>query len=194
LFSLLGPQALVYDQLGIVQTRTGNRAPFTAPRNAYQTSDGVWLGLSASAQSIAERVMKIVGRPEMIDEPWYSDHHGRLEHQDELDEIIGDWIAERTAKEVLDAFAESEGAIAPMYSIKEIFDDPQYQARETITTVTHPELGPIRMQNVVPRMLRTPGRIDHPGPRLGEHNEEIFVGKLGRTESELMSLREAGVI
>jgi len=65
---------------------------------------------------------------ELIDEPWYSDHHGRLEHQDELDEIIGSWIGERTADEVLDAFAESEGAIAPMYSIKEIVDDPQYQA------------------------------------------------------------------
>jgi crotonobetainyl-CoA:carnitine CoA-transferase CaiB-like acyl-CoA transferase len=194
LFSLLGPQALVYDQLGIVQTRTGNRAPFTAPRNAYQTRDGVWLGLSASAQSIAERVMKIVGRPELIDEPWYSNHHGRLQHQDELDEIIGNWIAERTADEVLDAFADSEGAIAPVYSIKEIFDDPQYQFRETITTVDHPELGPIRMQNVVPRMSRTPGRIDHPGPRLGEHNEEVFGGQLGKLESELVRLREEGVI
>jgi formyl-CoA transferase len=194
LFSLLGPQALVYDQLGIAQMRTGNRAPFTAPRNAYETRDGVWLGLSASAQSIAERVMKIVGRPEIIDEPWYSDHHGRLEHEDELDEIIGDWIAKRTATEVLEAFAESEGAIAPVYSIKEIFDDPHYQARETITTVMHPQLGPIRMQNVVPRMSRTPGRIDHPGPQIGEHNEEVYLGMLGMSESELGLLRKEGVI
>ena len=92
LFWVLGPQALVYDQLGIVQGRTGNRAPFTAPRNAYLTKDGRWLGLSASAQSIAERVMRIVGRPDLIEEPWFADHMGRIEHVDELDEIIQGWI------------------------------------------------------------------------------------------------------
>ena len=113
LFWVLGPQALVYDQLGIVQGRTGNRAPFTAPRNAYLTKDGRWLGLSASAQSIAERVMRIVGRPELIEEPWFADHMGRIEHVDELDEIIQGWIGERTAEEVLAAFAEGEAAIAP---------------------------------------------------------------------------------
>ena len=76
LFWILGPQASVYDQLGIVQNRTGNRAPFTAPRNAYQSKDGRWLGLSGSSQSIAERVMRLVGRPELIDEPWFADHDG----------------------------------------------------------------------------------------------------------------------
>ena len=88
LFWLLGPQSLVYDQLGLVQERTGNAAPFTAPRNAYETSDGKWLGLSASAQSIAERVMHIIGRPALADEPWFRDHTGRLEHADELDALI----------------------------------------------------------------------------------------------------------
>ena len=95
LFWILGPQASVYDQLGIVHNRTGNRAPFTAPRNAYLSKDGRWLGLSGSSQSIAERVMRLVGKPEMVDEPWFQNHAGRLEHQDELDEAIAAWIAER---------------------------------------------------------------------------------------------------
>ena len=97
LFWLLGPQALVYDQLGHVQNRTGSSTDWTAPRNAYQTSDGRWLGLSASSQSIAERVMHLVGHPEVVDEPWFGDHTGRVEHQDVLDEYIGGWIAEHTA-------------------------------------------------------------------------------------------------
>jgi crotonobetainyl-CoA:carnitine CoA-transferase CaiB-like acyl-CoA transferase len=194
LFSVLGPQALIYDQLGIVQGRTGNRAPFTAPRNAYQTKDGRWLGLSGSAQSIAERVMKICGREDLIDEPWFADHMGRLEHVDELDEIIQGWIGERTTEEVLEAFAEFEGAIAPIYSIEDIVKDPQYAARETITRIPHPKLGSLLMQNVIPKLTETPGRIDHAGPEIGEHNGEIYLGELGLTESELAELKEAGVV
>ncbi len=194
MFWVLGPQALLYDQLGIVQNRTGNIAPFTAPRNAYQAKDGRWLGLSASAQSIAERVMKIVGREDLIDEPWFRDHTGRVEHMEELDEIIQGWIGERTTEEVLEAFAEHEAAIAPIYSISDIFEDPQYQARDTVTTVEHPKLGPIRMQNVIPRLSETPGRIDHPGPELGEHNREIYMGELGLSEDDLAALEEEGII
>jgi crotonobetainyl-CoA:carnitine CoA-transferase CaiB-like acyl-CoA transferase len=194
LFWLLGPQALVYDQLGVVQGRTGNRAPFTAPRNAYQTKDGRWLGLSASAQSIAERVMRIVGREDIVSEPWFGDHIGRLEHVDELDEIIQEWIGRRTTEEVLERFAEAEAAIAPIYSIEDIVRDPQYLARETITEVPHPKLGSILMQNVIPRLSETPGRIDHAGPELGEHNEEIYLGDLGLSRQELADLDEAGVV
>jgi crotonobetainyl-CoA:carnitine CoA-transferase CaiB-like acyl-CoA transferase len=193
LFWILGPQTLVYDQLGIVQGRTGNAAPFTAPRNAYQASDGRWLGLSASAQSIAERVMHIVGHPELVDEPWFTDHEGRIAHADELDALIQDWIGQRTTEEVLEAFAEGQAAIAPIYSIAEIVDDPQYAARETITTVDHPQLGPIRMQNVIPKMSETPGRIDHAGPALGEHNDEVWA-EVGLTPERLADLRERGIV
>ena len=194
MFWVLGPQALVYDQLGIVQSRTGNRAPFTAPRNAYRAKDGRWLGLSGSAQSIAERVMRIVGREDLIEQPWFRDHTGRLEHVDELDEVIQDWIGRHTTEEVLAAFAEHEGAIAPIYSIEDIFLDPQYAARETIATVQHPKLGPIRMQNVIPRLTLTPGRIKHPGAELGEHNRDVFIGELGVSEDEFAELERLGVI
>ena len=101
LFWILGPQSTVYDQLGLVQQRTGNRAPFTAPRNVFITRDGTWLGLSASAQSIAERTMRLVGRVDLVAEPWFADHTGRLEHQDELDAAIGAWIGERDTPDVI---------------------------------------------------------------------------------------------
>ncbi len=194
LFWILGPQTLVYDQLGIVQGRTGNRTPFGAPRNAYQARDGRWLGLSASSQSIAERVVRLVGREDLIGEPWFRDHTGRLAHADELDAIIGRWIGERDSEEVLQAFAQFEAAIAPIYSIADIVLDPQVQARETITTAEHPKLGKVRLQNVIPRLSKTPGRIRHLGPELGEHNHEIFVEELGYPEEELAKWKKEGAI
>jgi formyl-CoA transferase len=194
LFWLLGPQALVYDQLGVVQGRTGNRAPFTAPRNAYQTRDGAWLGLSASAQSIAERVLRLVGRPDVVGEPWFADHQGRIAHQDELDEIIGGWIGQRSQEEVMEAFAEHDAAVAPIYSIADIFKDAQFAARETITTFEHPDLGPVRLPNVVPGMSRTPGTIRWLGGRLGEHNRAVYVEELGYSDDDLETWREQGIV
>jgi formyl-CoA transferase len=194
LFWILGPGASVFQQLGIVQDRTGNRAPFTAPRNAYQASDGRWLGLSGSSQSIAERVMRLVGRPDLLDQPWFADHAGRLEHQDELDEAIGAWIARHTTEEVVAAFEDQHAAIAPVLSIAEIFEDPQFLARETITTVDHPRLGPLKMQNVIPRLVETPGRIAFPGVELGAHTREVLHGELGYDDATLRSLADAGII
>ena len=193
LFGVLGPQSIVYDQLGLVQGRTGNRAPFTAPRNLYRSADGKWLGMSATTQSTSERTMCLVGRSDIVDEPWFANHAGRLEHQDELDEAIGSWISERDAQEVVDRFAEAGAAIAPILDIADIFEDRQYRARETITSVEHPVLGPVRMPNVVARLSETPGRVATAGPGLGEHNGEVL-GALGYGPADLAELAQEGVI
>ncbi len=194
MFWILGPQASVYDQLGVVQTRTGNRAPFTSPRNAYQAKDGRWLGMSASSQSTAERVMTLVGRADVIDEPWFVDHAGRLQHQDELDDAISAWIAARDTHEVISEFERVGAAIAPVNTIEDIFADPQFQSRDYITTVEHPKLGPLRMQNVLTRLSESPGRIRSVGPDLGSSNREILQDLLGYSDADLVKLEEAGVI
>ena len=194
LFWLLGPQALVYDQLGVVQGRTGNRAPFTSPRNTYKAKDGRWLALSASSQSIAERTMMIIGRPDLIEKPWFSDHVGRLENQDELDEAIGLFIAERSTEEVLTAFEKGDAAIAPIYDIADIFNDPQFIERKTIVSVEHPKLGPLMMPTVIPTLSETPGSIRSCGPELGEHNRQILVEQLGYSERDLIELESDGII
>lgn len=194
LFWILGPQVLVYDQLGTVQGRTGNAAPFAAPRNAYESKDGKWLGLSASAQSIAERVLRLVGRDDLIEQPWFADNAGRVEHAGELDEVIQKWIGERSADEVIAAFEEAGAAIAPMYTVDELVNDPQFQARETIIRVPHPQLGELRMQNVIARLDRTPGHVRFPGRDLGEDNEEVYTGALGMSAERLKHLRDAQVI
>jgi crotonobetainyl-CoA:carnitine CoA-transferase CaiB-like acyl-CoA transferase len=194
LFWLLGPQSLVYDQLGKVQGRTGSSTDWTAPRNAYLTRDGRWLGLSASSQSIAERVMRLVGHPEVVDEPWFGDHNGRVENQALLDEYIGTWIAERDYEEVAAAFEAQQAVIGPIYSIADIFEDPQYQARETITTVDDPKLGPARVQAAIPRLTATPGRVRHLGGDLGQDNRSVLVDELGVSPDELERLRRHGVV
>ncbi len=180
IFTVLGPQPIVYDQLGVVQERSGNRSVNNAPRNAYETKDGHWVAISTSAQNIAERVMRLVGRPEYIEEPWFQKGSERAKHADELDEAVGTWISARTRDEVVEAFDEAGAAVAPIYSIADIVDDPQYKALETITSVDDPELGPIKMQNVLFRLSETPGGIQWSGPKLGQHNEEVYGGTRDR--------------
>ena len=115
-----------YDQLGEIQQRTGNRSVNNAPRNTYRTKDGRWLAVSTSAQSIAERVMRLVGHPEVIDEAWFASGEERAKHAAELDGMLDPWIAARTAQEVSEAFSQAEAAVAPVHDIAAVFEDPQY--------------------------------------------------------------------
>ena len=193
IFTVLGPQPIAYDQLGVIQERTGNRSNNNAPRNTYQTKDGKWVAISTSAQNIAERVMRLVGRPEFIEEPWFQKGSERAKHADELDEAVGRWISERTTEEVVEAFEEANAAITPIYNIEDIMQDPQYQALDSIITVNDPELGPIKMQNVLFRLSETPGEVKWSGPQLGEHNEEVY-RELGIDKKRLEKLKAEGVV
>lgn len=193
IFTILGPQPIAYDQLGVVQERTGNRSNNNAPRNTYRTRDGKWVAVSTSAQNIAERVMRLVGRPEFIDEPWFQKGSERAKHADELDEAVGNWISERTTDEVVEAFEEANAAITPIYDIEDIMQDPQYEALDSIISVEDPELGPIKMQNVLFRLSETPGEVRTTGPRLGEHNEEVYK-ELGIGDERLRELLQKGIV
>ena len=193
LFQITGPLVMAYDRLGVVMGRIGNRIAYSAPRNAYRTADGRWVGVSGTAQTVAERLFRAIERPELIDDPRFATNNDRLDHIDELDELIGGWIGSHTLDEVMEAFEREDAAAAPIYDASQIVADPQYEARETIVTVDDDELGPVRMQNVTPRFERTPGRIRHAGLPLGAANEEVY-RKLGITAEELDRLRADGVI
>ena len=193
ILTVLGAQPTVYDQLGIVQQRMGNRSANNAPRNTYRTAEGKWVAVSTSAQPVAERVMRLVGRPDVIAEPWFATGHGRAAHADELDAAVGRWIAARSLDEVVSAFEQAEAAVAPIYDVADVLADPQYQALQSVVTVADPELGPLKMQNVLFRLSDTPGHIRTTGPRLGEHNAEVF-GRLGIDAEGLADLARQGVI
>jgi crotonobetainyl-CoA:carnitine CoA-transferase CaiB-like acyl-CoA transferase len=193
ILTVLGPQPTVYDQLGEVQPRRGNRSSNNAPRNTYRTRDGRWVAISTSAQSVAERVMRLVGRPEFLEEPWFASGAERAKHADELDEVVGEWIAQRDRADVVAAFEEAQAAVAPIYDVKDVLADPQYAALGSILTVDDDELGPLRMQNVLFRLSGTPGHIGSAGPRLGQHTGEVL-SRHGVADDELERLRERGVV
>ncbi|MEU4085076.1 CaiB/BaiF CoA transferase family protein [Streptomyces aureus] len=193
ILTVLGPQPIWYDQLGHVQPRTGNRSANNAPRNTYRTADGSWVAVSTSAQSVAERVMRLVGRPDVIDEPWFATGADRARHADVLDGAVGAWIAERTQDEVLAAFEKAEAAIAPVQDVRGVMSDPQYQALDTVTRVDDPELGPLRMQNVLFRLSATPGAIRWAGRPHGADTDAVL-GELGLTAPEIEALRAEGAL
>ncbi|MET7801378.1 CaiB/BaiF CoA transferase family protein [Streptomyces decoyicus] len=193
MLTVLGPQPLWYDQLGHVQPRTGNRSANVAPRNTYRTADGSWVAVSASAESVAERVMRLVGRPEVIDEPWFATGAGRARHADELDTAVAGWIARHDRAEVMAAFEKAEAAVAPIYDIREVMADPQYQALGSITEVPDDELGTLRMQNVLFRLSETPGAIRWAGRPHGADTDEVLAA-IGLTGPEIDGLRAAGAL
>ncbi|TXS50982.1 CaiB/BaiF CoA transferase family protein [Streptomyces sp. t39] len=193
ILAVLGPQALWYDQLGYVQPRTGNRSRNNAPRNIYRTADGGWVAVSTSAQSVAERVMHLVGRPELVDEDWFATGSGRADHADELDGAVGSWIARQSCTDAIAAFEKAEAAIAPVYDIRDVYADPQYQALGTITEVPDPELGPLRMQNVLFRLSETPGAIRWAGRPHGADTDEVLA-ELGLSPADITALRTEGAL
>src|SRR5919205_2429234 len=193
ILTILGPQPTVYDQLGIVQNRTGNRSNNNAPRNTYRTRDGKWVAISTSAQSIAERVMRLVGHPEVIDEPWFKSGAERARHADELDAAVGGWIGQHDFNEVVRAFEEAHAAVAPIYDVVDVLNDPQYQALQSIIDVPDQELGHVKMQNVMFRMLGTPGQVRWPGHRIGQDNEAVYA-EIGIGPERLAELHAKGVV
>jgi|SRR5579875_640334 len=171
---VLGAQATVFDQLGIVQRRSGNRSANNAPRNTYRTRDGRWVAVSTSATPVAERVMRLVGRDDLVAQPWFATGRGRAQHADELDEAVGRWIGEHDLEEVVRRFDEAQAAVAPVYDIQQALADPQYRALETFIRVPDPELGSVLMQNVPFRMQATPGRVRWAGEPLGASTDAVL--------------------
>jgi crotonobetainyl-CoA:carnitine CoA-transferase CaiB-like acyl-CoA transferase len=193
ILAMLGPQITRWDQLGTVQPRTGNRSVNNAPRNTYRTADGLWVAVSTSAQSIAERVMTLVGRPEFIHEPWFATGAGRAEHADELDDAVGAWIARRPRAEVIEAFDDAQAAIAPIYDARDIMADPQFQALGTIHTIVDENLGELRMQGPLFRLSADEPVIAFTGRPPGADTDAVLA-ELGYAPDEIDALRTDGSI
>ncbi len=193
LFNILGPQAANLRLTGKVKARTGNRSTTTAPRNAYRTKDGRWVCLSASIQKMAERLFRAIGRPELIEDPRYATNSERLRHADELDAIIGGFIAQRTQAENVGFFEKSEVTIGPVYDIAQILEDPHVIERELVADYPDSDMGAFPMHHVVPRLSGTPGAIRAPAPKLGEHNRALLA-EVGVDEVAYAKLVAAGIV
>ncbi|MBR7194628.1 CaiB/BaiF CoA-transferase family protein [Gordonia sp. SCSIO 19800] len=191
---LIEQSVLVYDQLGEIQTRFGNKWDISAPRNTYLTKDGKWIAVSGSAPSIAKRIFAAIGQPHLSDSPDFGDPQQRLRNADAVDAAVADWIGERTCDEAMAVFEREQVAAAPVYDASQLLDDPHLRARGTYAPVDDPDLGPIRMQAPVPRFSETPARVTHSGRALGADNDYVYRKLLDLDEQTISRLGRDGTI
>ncbi|RMB61366.1 CaiB/BaiF CoA transferase family protein [Tessaracoccus antarcticus] len=193
ILALLGPQITRWAALGTVAARTGNRSSNNAPRNTYRTRDGKWVAVSTSAQSIAERVMTLVGRPDFINEPWFASGAGRAAHGSELDEAVSAWIVARDRVDVVAQFEEAQAAVAPIYDAADISVDPQYEALGTIITLPDDDLGEVAMQGPLFRLSDGVPPVRFTGRAPGANTDEVLA-ELGFSPRDVALMRHEGSI
>lgn len=162
---IMGPLPAAWDSMGYLQPRLGSSIPYSIPRGTYQCSDGAWVALSASAESVAGRLIETMGGGE---DSRFNSFQSRFENREALEELTRTWIGSKPSAEVIKIVEAADAAIAPVYNMQQVIEDPHFIARESFTRVDG-----ILMQNLVARMSKTPGKINSVGHKLGEHSEEI---------------------
>ncbi len=194
IFAMLEPQMANYRLSGQVKPRTGSRSTNTAPRNAYQTKDGGWVGLSSSTQGVFVKLMKSLGRPELVDDPRFRTNSDRIRHLDEIDGIVRDYIAGITLAQALEQFDRDGVTIGPIMDVAGLDEDRYIAEREALIEVPDDEMpdGWLPMHGEIPRMSRTPGILRNAAPRLGQDNDALLLPLLGA--EELARLKAAGVV
>jgi crotonobetainyl-CoA:carnitine CoA-transferase CaiB-like acyl-CoA transferase len=174
LFAIMGPQAAQYRLTGKLKPRTGSRSTNSAPRNAYRCKDGKYVGLSGSTQTMAERVLRTIGRPELVDDPRFRTNSDRLKNVEELDAIVAEFFSRYTQAEAVDLMEKAEVTVGPIYDASQILQDRHVIDREILADYDDPDLGPFPMHHVVPRLDGTPGSIRSPAPSIGQDNRSVL--------------------
>ncbi len=189
MFRCLDFLAIEYDQLGVVRNRNGNLNVYSAPSDVYKTSDDHWISLAVSAPPVFVRFAQALERPDLITDERFCSNNARLKHRQEIESIVKDWFLARTEKEASEVLRSHDVSFNRIYSVEDVFEDEHFKARDAIITVDDSELGPVRMQNVVPRFSRTPGRVWRAGPAQGEHNSEVFEKELKISKEKIAELK-----
>ena len=191
---LIETSTLNYSQLGKIAGRVGNMLPASAPRNAFETSDGRWLVISSASPNIALRVFRAIDRPELVDDPEFADPVRRQARAREVDDLVAGWIRQRTLAEAMDVFERAEVAAAPVYDAQQLLADEHLRARGAFVEVADADFGTMTVQAPVARLSETPGGVDHLGRNLGEDNDDVYGDLLGLDAGRLAALRAEGTI
>ena len=182
-----------FDQLGHVRERSGPILPRIAPSNVYPTRDGIVM-IGANQDTVFARLAEAMGQPALATDTRFADHQARGAHQQKLDAIIAQWTATQPTRELL-ALLEQHGVPSGLiYRASDMFDDPHFAAREAIVSTSHPHFGKLRMQNVAPRLSRSPSSVRTAAPEIGQHNDEIYQQVLGLDAAAIARYRAQGVI
>ncbi|MBI5275119.1 MAG: CoA transferase [Burkholderiales bacterium] len=193
MLAILGPDAALYKVTGRIAPRTGNRTSITAPRNAYETSDGQWIVMSGATQRMAERLFDAIGRPDMKQDPRFRTSADRLDNIEALDAIIGDFVRCRTLADNLAYFERAQVTFGPINDALQVTQDRHVRERGVLVELPDDDLGRLPMHAVTPRLSATPGAIRSAAPGVGEHNAEIY-GALGLAAGDLAALVAEGAI
>jgi formyl-CoA transferase len=185
-----------YDVAGIVRGPSGTRLEGIAPSNIYRTADGSWVVIAANQDTLFRRLCQAIGRPELSTDDRFATHVARGRNQDELDVIIGDWAAGKQPQEIIDALTAAGVVAGPINTVAEVVDDPQLRARGMLVEHYDERIGRgVLGPGIVPQLSATPGSVRTAGPaRPGQHNTDVYIGLLGKTPTELDSLRTEGVL
>jgi formyl-CoA transferase len=192
-FSMMESMLPEYGMTGLVRERTGAALPGIVPSNTYPCGDGRYVVIGANGDSIFNRMMHAIGRPDLAEDPALADNAGRVKRTQELDSVIGDWTAKHTLDQVLEVLERAQVPGGKIYSIADIVADLQYQARQMIERHKLPDGQEVLLPGIVPKLSATPGGTRWVGPKLGEHTDEVLT-QLGYSEMERARLRANGVI
>ena len=192
-FAMMESLVPEFDVFGFVRERTGNIMPGITPSNTYTTKDGKYVAIGANGDAIFRRLMQLMGRDDLAADPALAENAGRDARRNELYGLIGDWVAQRDESEVLAALAEAEVPGSRIYSVADMFADPQFIARQMLETVKLPDGRDCRMPGIVPKLSATPGGTEWIGPALGEHTDAILAA-LGYGAEAIAGLRASGTV
>jgi crotonobetainyl-CoA:carnitine CoA-transferase CaiB-like acyl-CoA transferase len=182
-----------YDMLGHVRERSGGALPGIAPSNTYPTADGAYVVIAGNSDPIFKRLMQVIGRNDLGDNPEFAHNDGRARQSDLLDQAISEWSASLPIEAVLAALEQAEVPAGRIYSVADIVADPHYQARDMLLDATLPGGAAVKMPGIVPKLSETPGAINWQGPSLGQHTDSVLNG-LGLTEGDIERLKREGVV
>lgn len=192
-FAMMESLVPEFDVFGFVRERTGNVMPGITPSNTYTTRDAKHVAIGANGDAIFQRLMAAIGRDDLAQDDQLSNNAGRDRRSEEIYRIIGDWVAANDLAAVLKVTAEAEVPASRIFSVADIFDDPQYVAREMLISARLPDGQEFRMPGIVPKMSDTPGSTEWVGPELGAHTHEVL-GAVGYSDSEIEELHRIGAI
>ncbi len=192
-FSILGPWAASYKISGKVPERIGNRSNVAAPRGIYKTKDNKYVSLSASMQSMWEKLALTIGSSDLIKDPRFLTNSDRLNNQDDLEKPISKFIKKYNREEVLNIFSKEGITVGPVLDISEIIEHPYIQDREVLIDHFNKEYGNVLMHQAFPRLSKTPGKIRHSAPSLGG-DTDVVLKEIGISEKQIQMLRKNKII